>query len=273
MTQRAFVQTTAADLAAEEETPVTRVWGNSPNPYVEPSAIEPITGVLPTFSPVAGGAMSGAFVAQYSLLAWIMALEKSENKPMGSMNVNFDKGLCRTLETRDGIGDTPACSIKTTVQLGKDNTESQWTLESQVEGRAHMRFIEEGVWDGKTATVKAKSFSRQYATANPLIHRWALLPLLESGSIKKKPHWFLICSTIPHYAQTSHCVTRARSRFQLRAEWLSSIVTLKRGMEFCRSIILWMEKVGATHHHCHDKLGIDRPIRHGLPRRNAWISF
>ena len=30
------------------------------NPYVKPCAIEPVTGVLPTFSPVAGTAMTGA---------------------------------------------------------------------------------------------------------------------------------------------------------------------------------------------------------------------
>ena len=196
MKRRTFIQTTAAALAAqgclpllaaEKKAPVKRVWGNSPNPYVVPSAIEPITGVLPTFSPVAGAAMSGVFAAQYSLLAWEMAAEKSKNKPTGSMNVNFDKAHCRTLETRNGKGSAPACSIKTAVQLGKNKTASQWTLESQVDGKEHVRFIEEGAWDGKTMIVKARSFSRQYATANPLIHRWALLPLLASGSNKKAP--------------------------------------------------------------------------------------
>jgi len=131
--------------------------------------------------------MSGTFAAQYSLLAWEMAAEKSKNRPMGSMKVSFDKGRCRTVETRDGKGSAPACSIKTAVQLGKNKTASQWTLESQVDGRDHVRFTEKGVWDGKTMTVKGKSFSRQYATANPLIHRWALLPPLASGRIKKTP--------------------------------------------------------------------------------------
>ena len=199
MKRRTFIQTTAAALVAHgclpllaaekknKKAPVKRVWGNSPNPYVEPCAIEPITGVLPTFSPVAGAAMSGAFAAQYSLLAWEMAAAKSKNKPMGSMKVNFDKARCRTLETRNGKGNAPACSIKTAVQLGKNKTASRWTLESQVDGREHVRFIEEGVWDGKKMTVKAKSFSRRYATANPLVHRWALLPMLASGSIKKAP--------------------------------------------------------------------------------------
>jgi hypothetical protein len=196
MRRRTFIQTTAAALAAhgclpllaaEKETPVRRTWGLSANPYVEPCAIEPITGVLPAFSPVAGPAMSGVFAAEYSLLAWEMAAARSRNRPMGSMNVNFENGRCRTLETRDGKADAPACSIRTAVQLGKNETASQWTLESQVDGSEHVRLVEEGVWDGKKMTVKTKSFSRQYATANPLVHRWALLPMLASGSIKKAP--------------------------------------------------------------------------------------
>ncbi len=200
MRRRTFIQTTAAALAAhgylpllaaEKGTPPKRrTWGLSPNPYVEPCAIEPITGVLPIFSPVAGAAMSGAFSAQYSLLAWEMAADRSKNRPMGSMRVHFEKGRCRTLETRSGKGDAPACSIEIEVQLGSDKTASQWTLESRVDGRGHVRLIEEGVWDGKKMTVKANTFSRQYATASPLIHRWALLPLLASGNIKKAPLTF-----------------------------------------------------------------------------------
>lgn len=192
MKRRTFIQTTAAALAAHGCLPllaaVKKTWGNSRNPYVEPCAIEPITGVLPTFSPEAGPAMSGAFAAQYSLLAWEMAAEKSKNRQMGSMKVNFRKGRCQTIEKRDGKGSSPSCTIKTSVQFGgKNNVTKQWTLESLVEGRDHVRFIEEGVWDGKTMNVKAKSFSRQYATANSLIHRWAVLPLLALGRIKKTP--------------------------------------------------------------------------------------
>ena len=197
MKRRTFIQTTAAALAEyrcppllaqEKKTPARRVWGRSANPYVEPSGIEPITGVLPTFSPLGGAAMSGAFAAQYSLLAWGMAAAKSKNKPMGSMKVNFSQGTVQTVEKRDGNVRSPSCTIKTSVLFGgKNNATRQWTLESLVDGRAHVRFVEKGVWDGKTITVKANSFSRQYATKNTLIHRWALLPLLASGRIKKTP--------------------------------------------------------------------------------------
>ena len=111
MKRQTFIQATAAALAAHgclpllaaekknKQAPARKTWGNSRNPYVEPCAIEPVTGVLPTFSPVAGATMSGAFAAQYSLLAWQMAAEKSKNKPMGSMKVNFDKRRCQTVES------------------------------------------------------------------------------------------------------------------------------------------------------------------------------
>jgi len=35
--------------------------------------------------------------------------------------------------------------------------------------------------------MKTNSWSRQSTTSNPLIHRWALLPVLASGSIKNAP--------------------------------------------------------------------------------------
>jgi len=132
--------------------------------------------------------MSGDFDARYSLLAWQMAVEKSKNKPMGSMAVNVAKRTCQTVETRDGKGDAnPSCMIKTTVQFGENKTASQWTQESQIDGREHATLIEKGVCDGKEVTIRAKAFTRQYVTENPLIHRWSLLPLLASGSVKKAP--------------------------------------------------------------------------------------
>ena len=105
------------------------------------------------------------------------------------MKVTFHKGRCQTVEKRDGKGDSiPGYTTRTVVQFaGKNHTVTQWKFESQVDGREDTKFIEEGVWAGKTRRVTTQSFSRQYATANPLIHRWALLPLLASGSIKTSP--------------------------------------------------------------------------------------
>ena len=74
MKRREFIRTTAlaaAALAAILDLPLlaaerkqktqTSRWGISKNPYVEPCAIEPIPGYLPTFSPVSGAPMTGAF--------------------------------------------------------------------------------------------------------------------------------------------------------------------------------------------------------------------
>ncbi len=160
------------------------------NSYVEPCAIEPVTGYLSTFSPLSGENMNGDFKAHYELVAWTGAAEKSKNTPMGSLDVTFDKGQCQTFETRKGRGTVaaPTSIVKTSMQLtGEHNTTTQWTLESQVEDRDHVTFIEEGSWDGTTMSVKANSWSREVTTSNPLIHRWALLPLLASGSIKEAP--------------------------------------------------------------------------------------
>ena len=40
---------------------------------------------------------------------------------------------------------------------GKNNTVAQWTFESQVDGRKDTKFIEEGVWDGKTMRVTTRT--------------------------------------------------------------------------------------------------------------------
>jgi len=160
------------------------------NSYVEPCAIEPVTGYLSNFTPLSGENMNGDFTAHYLLVAWMGAAEKSKNTPMGSMDVTFNDRQCQTIEMRNGRGTVaaPGSIVKTTMQLtGENNTTTQWTLESQVEDRDHVTFIEVGQWDGTTMNVEAKSWSRQMTTSHPLIHRWALLPLLASGSIKEAP--------------------------------------------------------------------------------------
>ncbi len=203
MKRRNFIQITAAALAAQGCFPllaadakkktkakaaVKKSWGISPNPYVEPSAIEPITGVLPDFTPAAGAAMTGSFTANYVLPAWQYAEEKSVNKLMGSAALSFMPSGFELTEIRnDKDNKTVASTAKTKVQFGKGNTAKTWTQESISKDREDTRFTEVGVWNGKKMVVKAKSFSREYATENPLIHRWGLLPLLASGQIKKKP--------------------------------------------------------------------------------------
>jgi len=204
MKRRTFIQTTAAALAAQgclpllaadkkkKKKPATvsakKSWGISSNPYVEPCAIEPITGVLPEFSPVAGAAMIGSFTAKYALPAWQYAEEKSVNKLMGSAELSFTPAGFELTEIRNEKDNkTLASTAKTKVQFGKGNTAKKWTQESISKDREDTRFTEVGVWNGENMVVKAKAFSREYATENPLIHRWGLLPILASGQLKKKP--------------------------------------------------------------------------------------
>ena len=56
-----------------------------------------------------------------------------------------------------------------------------------MQGKAHVSFLEKGTSDGDAIRIEAGSWTRECATSNPVIHRWALLPVLASGSIKEAP--------------------------------------------------------------------------------------
>ena len=61
--------------------------------------------------------MQGDFKAHYVLVAWMGAAEKSKNTPLGSMDVTFENGQCRTIEKRNGTGTVaaPGCMVRTTM--------------------------------------------------------------------------------------------------------------------------------------------------------------
>ena len=158
------------------------------NIYTEPAAIEPITGYLPQFKPQAQGSMRKSFSAKYSLIACHGSAVKSKNRVMGSLDVSFLGTTCRTTEIRQA---SPQNIVTTELTCdGRFNTVSNWTLDSSVQGMPDLHFVETGTWDGKTMLVKSKSWTQKHATSNPLIARWALLPLLSSGIVKSKPLTF-----------------------------------------------------------------------------------
>ena len=165
------------------------VYTGSSNIYTEPVAIEPITGYLPKYKPVATGTMSKPFTAKYSLINCTGSAAKSRNHVGGSLEVIFSNGVCKTTEVRKG---RPRQNIvKTELKFGgKFNTVSSWTLDSSVDGLPEVHFAEKGTADGKTMVVKSKSWTQKHSTSNPLIGRWALLELLSSGKIKSKPLTF-----------------------------------------------------------------------------------
>ncbi len=191
MEQEAILNNTAPQTEKSKTGKKQSAFNFVPNPYTEPCAISPITGYLPGFSPVSGAAMSGNFSAEYTLQILIGAKEKSKNIPAGSVNVYFENDQCRITEIRSSGNKTASpggSMVKTSMQLsGKKNTMTKWEMEAGIEGKDDVKFIEKGTWDGKTLSIKAGSWSRQSTTTNPLIHRWALLPLLSSGSIKNAP--------------------------------------------------------------------------------------
>ena len=162
-------------------------WGGD-NRFIEPAAIEPITGFLPDFTPVPQGAMNGDFSATYRLVRqYGQKNGAASNFDSGSLDIKFAGTTCKTTETRikrDGLHNT----VKMDLRLqGELNTAKSWTLESTIVDRPEARLVEQGNWDGKTMTVKAKSWTNTYSTGKPLIARYALLPLLASGKLKKAP--------------------------------------------------------------------------------------
>lgn len=158
------------------------------NIYTEPAAIEPITGYLPRFKPLAHGTMRNSFSAKYMLIACHGSAAKSKNRVRGSIDVAFSDSTCRTTEIRQA---SPQNIVTTELTCdGRFNTASSWTLDSSVEGIEDVHFVEKGTWDGRTMLVKSKSWTQTCSTSHPLIGRWALLPLLSSGIVKSKPLTF-----------------------------------------------------------------------------------
>jgi hypothetical protein len=201
MDRREFLQISTATLLAAGNLPLlARInpktgmggtsWGGD-NRFVEPAAIEPITGFLPEFSPLERGAMSRRFTAKYRLIRQTGQKNgTSYNFDCGSLDLAIAGSRCKTTETRikeDGLSNT--VKIDLTFQ-GDHNAAKNWMLESTIVDRPEARLVESGSWDGKTMTVKAKSWTSSYPTGRPLIARYALLPLLASGKLKKAPLTF-----------------------------------------------------------------------------------
>jgi hypothetical protein len=171
-------------LAAEKKAKAARGVDSS-NWFTEPCAIEPITGFLGQFDPVAQGSMAQAFHARYTLLHWNSAGAKSSNSEEGSIDLSWQAGKLKTSETRTNH---PSNTVKCAIEcIGDRLTAERWTLNSSLDGTNSLSFSETGTWDGTTMTVKSKSWIQEYQTGGALIARWAILPLLASGQIKKTP--------------------------------------------------------------------------------------
>jgi len=152
------------------------------NIFTEPAAIEPITGQLGQFTPAEEGTMRSAFAASYALIYWRGSKGgRSRGDERGSIDVQIGKDLCQTTEKRQG--NTVKTRIKGSREPGAAFT---WKLDSVFDG-PDSRFVEEGAWDGKKMTVASASWKQERDTKYPLTHKWALLPMIASGSLKNAP--------------------------------------------------------------------------------------
>lgn len=203
MERRKFLQISTAMMFAAGNLPLLAAvnpktgkggtsWGGD-NRFVEPAAIEPITGFLPEFSPLSNGAMSRDFSAKYRLVRqYGQKNGAAVNFDSGSLELFISKGRCKTVETRikrDGLSNSVKIDLKFQGEL---NTVKSWDLESTIVDRPEARLVESGRWDGKTMTVKTKSWTNSYPTGKPLIARYALLPLLAFGKLKSAPLKFAL---------------------------------------------------------------------------------
>ena len=97
MKRREFIKTTALAAAAlaaildlpllaaqTKEKTANKQMGYIPRTRMSsPARSNRSPAYLPTFSPVSGAPMTGAFAARYSMVAWLMAAEKSRNATDG----------------------------------------------------------------------------------------------------------------------------------------------------------------------------------------------
>lgn len=192
MERRDFLKTTAATIGAlyaAGQLPLLaaakdpRKQGSGAlNIFTKPCAIEPITGHLGQFTPAEKATMRGTFAASYALMYWNAAKRgKSKNSERGGIDVQMSKDLCQITEKRQG--NTVKTSIKGNREPGAAFT---WTLDSVFDG-PNSCFVEDGSWDGRKMTVTSASWKQERDTKHPLIHKWALLPMIASGSLKKAP--------------------------------------------------------------------------------------
>lgn len=175
------------------------------NRYVLPSAIEPITGYLPDFTPITiGGGMYSVFEAKYTLVRMQgqdkkLTPPKSANNEQGHMTVKMTASDIVLNEVRVSVEDLDGIAVTELTIDSVDHTVDSWTMVSSVKGVADSRLEEAGSWDGSKIIIDGYADEQQIATQNPLIARWALLPMLASGELKQGAFVFDMLDYATHY--------------------------------------------------------------------------
>lgn len=165
----------------------------SQNIFIEPPAIEPVTGYLGKFRPVAAGSMRGDFTAKYDLIRW-GAINNKTGKPRNNISGSLE--IMRKADGRDTVYETVEhrtgqTNSQVTTRLncrGKLNAVVKWTAISDVlSGRVaqpKLRFEEHGIVSNDNIVRTNKLGTIESVTSHILIPQEALLTLLAGDAVK-----------------------------------------------------------------------------------------
>lgn len=170
---------------------------SSRNIFTEPPAIEPLTGYLGRFQPVASGSMQGSFTAEYELVRW-GAINNQTGRPRNSMagslrivrklrgqKVVYESFELRTGQTNNRVTATLNCQSKLDAVV-------KWKVISDVikvretQAQPRLRFEEQGFVREGTIIRKNKLSTLESVSSRVLVPQEALLALLVNGIVKYK---------------------------------------------------------------------------------------
>ena len=165
----------------------------SRNIFTEPPAIEPVTGYLGQFRPVATGTMRAGFTAKYDLIRWRLIdnrTGKVRNSIGGSLEivrkVNGRNAVYESVEHRTG-----QATSRVTTRLncrGKLDAVVEWAATSDViKGRdkqPELRFEEHGIVSNGTVVQKNRMGTVESSNSRILLPQEALLTLLAGDIVK-----------------------------------------------------------------------------------------
>ena len=167
----------------------------SQNIFTEPPAIEPVTGYMGKFRPVATGTMRGDFTSKYDLIKWGPVNNKTgriRNIVSGSLKivrkVNGRDTIYETVEHRTG---QTASRVTTKLNCrGKLDAVVKWTAISDVlNGRAvqtDLKFEEHGLVSNGTISRTSKLGTVKSVNSHTLLPQEALLALLAGDIVKSE---------------------------------------------------------------------------------------
>jgi len=165
----------------------------SRNIFTEPPAIEPVTGYLGQFRPVATGSMQASFTAKYDLIRWRL-IDNRTGKVRNSIGGSLE--IVRKIDGRNTVYEsvehrTGQATSRVTTRLncrGKLDAVVEWAATSDViKGRdkqPELRFEEHGIVSNGTVVQKNKMGTVESSNSRILLPQEALLTLLAGDIVK-----------------------------------------------------------------------------------------